>query len=127
MIKHLTERTLTRMNGSDITCKAKNVTGIKKAVAILLLIAFIVFNLLHILFPIWLISEDIESGTMEGTEIEMMFLLPLMIELVSIPLVIAEIVYLIAARKVKYFKVPNVIIFALYILQVALFYFLLHF
>ena len=115
------------MNGSDITCKAKNVTGIKKAVAILLLIAFIVFNLLHILFPIWLISEDIAAGTMEGTGIEMMFLLPLMIELVSIPLVIAEIVYLIAARKVKYFKVPNVIIFALYISQVALFYFLLHF
>lgn len=115
------------MTGSELNVKEQKAVAIKQAVAVLLLLVFVIINLLHIIFPIWLISEDIEAGTMEGTGIEMMFLLPLMIEIMSIPLVIAEIAYLITARKVKYMKLPNVIVFALYVVQVALFYFLLHF
>lgn len=68
-----------------------------------------------------MILEDVEAGTVEGTGIEMGALFPWLIEFMSIPFVSAEIIYLTALRKVKYFNVFNCVVFCAYILQVILF------
>ena len=93
----------------------------KKAVAIILAVIFVFINLIHVYWPIYMISEDIKNGTVEGTGIEMGALFPWFIEALSIPFVSAEIIYLIALRKVKYFNVFNCVVFCAYILQVILF------
>lgn len=97
----------------------------KQALGVLLSIPFALLNLAHIAFPIWLIAEDIRWGTVKGTGIEMMFLLPLMIELISIPFVIAQLLYCFIYRRVRYWSRLNLILFGSYVLQVILFYVLL--
>lgn len=99
----------------------------KKTFSIIFVVIFLIFNLMHIIWPIQLIIEDIKAKTMYGTGIEMAFLFPFFTELLSAPFVIAEIVYYIVFRKVKYFDKANFIIFVTYIFQVILFYFLLSF
>ena len=99
----------------------------KKVFGIILFVIFIIINLLHIYWPIHLIIEDISWKTMEGTGIELGFLYPLMVEIISIFFVIAEIVYLLIFMKIKYINIPNLIAFGFYLFQVALFYFLLSF
>lgn len=99
----------------------------KKIFGIILFVIFVIINLLHIFWPIHLIMEDIKAGTMEGTGIEMAYLYPLMIELISMFFIIAEIVYLLVFKKVKYTFIPNIIAFCFYIFQVIVFYFLLMF
>jgi len=93
----------------------------KKAVAIILGLVFIFFNLLHLYWPIHMILEDIEAGTLKGTGIEMAALYPWGIELLSAPFVLAEVLHFIIFRKVKYLNIFNCISFGAYILQVALF------
>ena len=93
----------------------------KKGFALLLTVAFIVFNLLHIIFPIWLIVEDIQIGTVRGTGMELGVLYPWIIEAVSVLAVIGQMIYYVAFRKVRYFDLPNFILFAFYIFQVILF------
>ena len=93
----------------------------KKAVAIILAVFFVLLNLIHVYWPIYLILEDIENGTLEGTGIEMGALFPWIIEWLSIPLVIAEAAYFIIFRRVKYFDVFNCAVFCAYIFQVLLF------
>ena len=93
----------------------------KKAVAIILAVFFVLFNLMHLYWPIHMILEDIESGTLEGTGIEMGALFPWIIEWLSTPLVIAEVVYFVIFRKVKHFNVFNCVVFCAYIFQVLLF------
>jgi len=99
----------------------------KKVIGIILGVFFILFNLLHIIFLFWLIKEDIELGTIVGTKIEMGVLYPWLIEIVSIPLVVGEIIYLIVFCKVPYLYKFNLISFCIYIFQVILFNFLLSF
>ncbi len=99
----------------------------KKGFALLLTVGFIVFNLLHIIFPIWLIVEDIQAGTVIGTGIELAVLFPWMIEAVSVLAVIGQGIYYIAFRKIRYFDLPNFILFVFYIIQVILFNVLLRF
>lgn len=110
---------------SGIKVKASVNQPNKQALGILLSIPFALLNLAHIAFPIWLIAEDIRWGTVEGTGIEMMFLLPYMIELISIPLVIVQIVYLFIYRRIRYWSLLNLITFGFYVFQVVLFYVLL--
>lgn len=93
----------------------------KKAVAIILAVIFVFINLIHVYWPIHMISEDIKNGTVEGTGIEMGALFPWLIEWLSAPFVLAEAAYFIIFRKVKYFNVFNCVAFGFYILQVLLF------
>lgn len=99
----------------------------KKTVGLILFIAFLGLNILHIFGPSYLILEDIKNGYVAGTGMEMMFLYPFIIELVSIPVIFIELIYFIIFRKVKYFDKANFIVFIIYIIQVFLFYFLLQF
>ena len=93
----------------------------KKAVAIILGLVFIFFNLLHLYWPIHMILEDVKAGTVKGTGIEMAVLYPWGVVLLSAPFVLAEIVYFITFRKVKYLNLFNCITFGTYIFQVLLF------
>lgn len=99
----------------------------KRFRAFVLTINFTVLNLLHIIFPIWLIKEDVMAGTMKGTGIEMAVLAPWMLEAISIPFVLGQIIYYLVHRKDKHFYLLNTIVFALYIFQVLLFNILLWF
>ena len=97
----------------------------KKVFGIILFVIFIIINLLHIFWPICLIIEDYRLGTMEGTGIEMLYLYPLMIELMSVFFIITEVIYLLIFIKVKYTFIPNIVVFGFYIFQVVVFYILL--
>lgn len=101
--------------------------SVKITVAIILAIIFVFINIIHIYWPIHLILEDIQKGTMVGTGIELGALIPWMIEIISIPFVLAEIGYFICFRKVKYFNVFNAISVGFYAFQVLLFNILLNF
>ena len=99
----------------------------KKVFGIILFVIFIIINLMHIYWPIHLILEDIRWGTMEGTGIEMGYLYPFMVELISIYFIIAEIIYFLVFKKVKYIFIPNIVALSFYIFQVVVFYILLSF
>ncbi len=93
----------------------------KKAIAIILGLVFVFFGLLHIYWPIHMILEDVKAGTVKGTGIDLAVLYPWGIELLSAPFALAELLYFIIFRKVKYLNVFNLVAFGAYILQVALF------
>ena len=99
----------------------------KKVFSIILMVIFIIINLLHIIWPVWLIIEDIKTGTMHGTGIELAVLYPMILQLCTIPFVLAEIIYYIVFYKVKYFHVGNFVAFMFYLFQVGFFYLLLSF
>lgn len=99
----------------------------KKVFSIILMVIFIIINLLHIIWPVWLMIEDIKTGTMHGTGIELAVLYPMILQLCTIPFVLAEIIYYIVFCKVKYFHVGNFVSFMFYLFQVGLFYLLLLF
>lgn len=92
-----------------------------KTFAIILAILFVILNMLYFIWPTFLIIEDIRSGTVEGTGIEMLVLVPYLLELLSIPVVIGEIINIIFSIKNKYINIFNVVAFSLYITQVVLF------
>ena len=65
---------------------------------LILVIGLIVANLASLLFTVDLTIEQIGSSGGDGTRIEMLALIPWMIELASIPLLVAEAAYLILHR-----------------------------
>ena len=73
-----------------------------KTFAIILAVLFVILNILYFIWPTWLILEDIRSGTVEGTGIEMAVLLPYFLELLSIPVIIGEIIYIVFSIKSHY-------------------------
>lgn len=93
----------------------------RKTFAIILGVIFVIMNILFVIWPLFLILEDIRSGTMHGTNIEMLVLLPYLFELLSIPVIICEILIIIFSIKDKKINVFNLIAFGLYISQVVLF------
>lgn len=93
----------------------------KKTFAIILGIIFVILNVLYVIWPIFLIIEDVRSGTMHGTNIEMLVLVPYLFELLSVPVVICEILLIIFSMKGRKFNIFNLIAFGLYIFQVVLF------
>lgn len=93
----------------------------RKTFAIILGIIFIILNVLFVIWPLFLILEDIRSGTMHGTNIEMLVLLPYLFELLSIPVVICEILLIIFSIKSRKFNIFNLIAFGMYLFQVVLF------
>ena len=88
---------------------------------------FIVINLLHIIWPVWLMIEDVKTGKMYGTGIELVVLYPMILQLCTILFVLAEIIFYIVIYKVKYFHVRNFVVFMFYLFQVGFFYLLLAF
>lgn len=96
----------------------KNVFKITK---IILLINFIVFNTLYFIWPLNLIIEDIKNQTMIGTDIDLAVLYPWLISLISIPIIIFQIIFMIIFRKYQSYKTSNTIAFYLFLLQNILF------
>lgn len=90
-------------------------------------IIFSILNIIHIYFPIQLIIEDIKNKTMYGTNLEMMVLFPWLIEGISIPFIIIEVIIFIICLKKKYINIVNLIIFSIFIFQTILFNVLLMF
>ena len=71
-------------------------------------------NLLHVFWTVWAIIS--------GGDLEMMALLPwIFIEMPSVPIVLAEIIFIVLARKNLRNCKLNISLFALYELQVATF------
>ena len=93
----------------------------KKVFAIILMVLFIILNVCHVIFPVWLIVEDIKAGTMHGTGMELGVLYPWLMEILSVPVVLAQVIYYIVFSRVKYFHLANFIVFLVYLLQVLLF------
>ena len=98
----------------------------KNRFAVVLGVVFVIMNILFIIWPTWLILEDIRMGSMHGTGIEMLVLLPYLIEFLSIPVVVCEIVLIILSIRGKSFNLFNLIAFGFYILQVIVFNVLLY-
>ena len=92
-----------------------------KTFAIILGVIFIIMNALFTIWPVLLIVEDIRSGTMHGTNIEMLVLYPWTLEVLSAPAVICEILLIIFSIKGKKFNLFNLIPFSIYLFQVVLF------
>ena len=65
---------------------------------LILVIGLIVANVASLLFTVDLTIEQLGSSWGDGTRIEMLALVPWMIELASIPLLVAEAAYLILHR-----------------------------
>lgn len=93
----------------------------KKVTFIVLGLIFLFFNIIHIYWPIHLIIEDINMGTMIGTNIDLAVIYPWIIEIISLPLIIGEIVCIVIFRKVKYRNVFNLVVFGFYIIQILMF------
>ena len=90
----------------------------KKIADISLFVCFIIMNLLHLIFTIWVIIEQFKMNT-SGTDLEMLALLPFILEICTLPAIIFEIVCLIIFKG-KLSK-TNIIFFALFLLQCVLF------
>lgn len=75
-------------------------------------------NVMHLLFTLWVIIEQF-TMTGAGTNMEMVVLLPFILEICTIPAIIFEIICLIIFK--GKFKVANLIFFALFIIQTLIF------
>lgn len=78
-------------------------------------------NLLHIIWTVWLLSEQMKTGWGYGTNMEMAVLYPWMCELLSLPVIIAGIVYFVLSvwkRSEKWITISTVILFVLYLAQI---------
>ena len=90
---------------------------------IILIVALSWANLLHILWTVWLTLEQIKTGWGGGTGLEMLFLAPWLIEVLSFPALVAEIFYLVLSARwetVRGVKITNIILFAMMVIQIAL-------
>ena len=90
---------------------------------VILIVALSWANLLHIFWTVWLTLEQIETGWGGGTGIEMLFLVPWLIEVLSFPALLAEIVFMILSAKwktVRGIRIANIVLFALMMIQISL-------
>lgn len=95
--------------------------ALKKDTELVFVVLFAILNLIYIYWPITLIIEDIRSGTMEGTEIEMLVLVPYFIELLSLIPLGAYIIFQIVTRKLKYINKFGLFLGILYLVQIIVF------
>lgn len=88
---------------------------------IVMIVALAWINLLHLPWSIWLVLEQINTGWGGGTDIEMLALAPWTVELLSIPFLLAEIVFLLLfafrSHSVTGIRTANVCLFAGALLQ----------
>ena len=90
---------------------------------IVLIVALAWANLLHIFWTVWLTLEQIKTGWGGGTGMEMLFLAPWFIEVLTFPVLLAEIVYLALSTRwqtVRGVKIANIILFVLMMVQIGL-------
>ena len=90
---------------------------------LILVIGLIVANVASLLFTVDLTIEQIGSSWGDGTRIEMLALIPWMVELASTPLLVAEAAYLILHRwfiSRRGLFVANAALYALLIVQFVL-------
>ena len=89
-----------------------------KIADISLMVCFIIMNVMHLLFTLWVIIEQFSmSGA--GTNMEMVVLLPFILEICTLPAIIFEIVCLIIFK--GKFKLANIVFFVLFIAQTLIF------
>ena len=91
---------------------------------ILTLVGGVQANLCHLLFTLWAISEQLDTGWGYGTNMEMAVLLPWTLELVSIPVVILGLVYFLLTRKkpaAKWLKICCAVLLVALLLQIGIF------
>lgn len=96
---------------------AMNVFG--ACASIFLLIA----NLLHIIWTVWLVSEQIDTGWGYGTNIELGVLYPWLCELLSTPVILAGIAFLIMniwKKSEKIISILCTVLLSCEILQIAI-------
>ena len=93
----------------------------KELIILVLAIVMVLFNLLHIYWPVTLIVEDIKMGTMVGTNIEMGALYCWILEFFSLSFILIDGVFIFMYRKFNVFGKINIIAWFIYILQVILF------
>ena len=77
-------------------------------------------NLVHAVWTYWLIAEQIETGWGYSTNMEMLVLLPWMIELICAPVLLTGVVYFIMScfkRHEKIILVSNIVLFSLAVAQ----------
>ncbi len=84
-------------------------------------IFLLVANLLHIIWTIWLVSEQVETGWGYGTNMEMAVLYPWMCEALSLPVILAGIIFFVRSiwkRSERWITITTAVLFALYLAQV---------
>lgn len=77
-------------------------------------------NLLHLFWTIWLTIEQIKTGWLYGTNLELGVLFPWLVELLCSPLLIAGIVYFVLHMlkpSNKNICIANIALFSLLVLQ----------
>ncbi|MGN0998106.1 MAG: hypothetical protein ACI4PO_00975 [Faecousia sp.] len=92
-------------------------------VGILLLILQAVGNLLHLLWTVWAVAEQVQTGWGYGTDMEIAVLIPWMLELLCIPVLVVAAAYLILSiwhRGSRGIFIANLSLFAALILQAGL-------
>lgn len=80
----------------------------------------VLVNLVHALWTYWLIAEQIKTGWGFSTNMEMMVLLPWMIELICAPVLLTGVVYFIMSyfkRHEKSIVITNIVLFSLAVAQ----------
>ena len=79
-----------------------------------------VVNLLHGFWTFWLIAEQIKTGWGYSTNLEMLVLMPWMLELICLPVLLTEVVYFIMScfkRHDRIVTVSNIVLFSLAVAQ----------
>lgn len=93
---------------------AMNVFGVISIVMLVLV------NLGHLIWTVWLIVEQIQTGWGYGTNIELAALLPWLTELLCIPAIVTAVVYLVLScffRHKKGILIANILLFTCAMLQ----------
>ena len=97
--------------------KGMNIFGVITAVLLL------VVNLCHGLWTCWLTVEQIQTGWGYGTDMEMLAILPLLVEAFSIPMMVTGVVYLVMSCWKRHQKVIlgfNIVLFSMAAVQYLL-------
>ena len=94
-----------------------------RVLATLLLVALSWVNLLHLLWTVWLTVEQVKTGWGYSTDLEMLALLPITQETLSIPILVACVVYFILSIFYPHEKRllrTNILLFSAAVLQFGL-------
>ncbi len=88
--------------------------------SIIMIILLVLINLAHLLWTVWLTIEQVKTGFGFGTNMELGVLYPWLTEILSSPVIITEIIYIIISifkKPKKSLLVTNICLFGAVILQ----------
>ena len=89
--------------------------------AVSMLAALIPANLVHLFWTVWLTLEQLETGWDGGTRIEMLALLPLLLQLLTLPLVLICVAYFVLSffrAQKKHWLITNIVLFVCLVAQI---------